>query len=218
MEALSPAEALDHHAHPGPLGDDYGDYPVPQVRAPRVPPRPPTLDGGAREKTNRTKAPRKPIPGKDDDGSTLPRVASTSTVLASIGAKTNYVGPALLRSRQLGLKRSISSPGDSKEGGGEESSKKPSSESSAASASYRWYHSTHSQFRVHRAAHYGRCRKKNSTIPRAVQGAVQFGSGVGGRTTGIELEPGTRHNQGRAEDVICTKRCSNGSSYTVSRR
>ncbi|KAI9465108.1 ATP-dependent DNA helicase [Lactarius psammicola] len=136
-EVLSPAEALDHHGGPllpGHLEDDDGDYPVPQVRAPRVPPQPTTL-GGAREKTNRTKAPRKPNPEKDD-GSALPRVASTSTVLASIGTKTNYVGPALLRSRQLGLKRSISSSGDSKEDGGEEISKKPRSESSAASARY----------------------------------------------------------------------------------
>ncbi|KAH9028385.1 ATP-dependent DNA helicase [Lactarius pseudohatsudake] len=107
-ESLSPAEALNHHVdsfRAGPLEDDYGDYPVLQVRAPRVPPRPMTL-------------------------------ASTSTVLASIGTKTNYVGPALLRSRQLGMKRNISSSGDSKEDGGEETSKKPKSESSAASAIY----------------------------------------------------------------------------------
>ncbi len=157
---------------PGPLEDDYGDYPVLQVRAPRVPPRPTTFSD-AREKTNRTKAPRKPNPEKDDDdGSALPRVASTSTVLASIGAKTGYVGPSLLRSRQLGLKRSISSSGDSKEGGGEETSKKPRSESSATSASYRWCHSTLSQIRVLCVTHYGRCRKKDGTIPRAVQGAV----------------------------------------------
>lgn len=135
-EALPPSGALNHRVDSllqGSLDDDYGDYPVPQVRAPPVPPRPTTL-GGAREKVNHTKAPRKPNPKKDDDdGSVLPHVAGTSTVLASIGAKTNYVGPALLRSRQLGLKRSISS---SKEDVGEETSKKPRSEFSAASATY----------------------------------------------------------------------------------
>ncbi|KAH8984328.1 ATP-dependent DNA helicase [Lactarius akahatsu] len=135
-EVLSPAEALDHRVdsfRTGSHEDDDGDYPVPQVRAPLIPLRPVTLGG----KASRIKAPGDPKPENgDDDGSALPRVASTSTVLASIGTKTNYVGPALLRSRQLGMKRGISSSGDSKEGGGEETSKKPKIESSVASTSY----------------------------------------------------------------------------------
>ncbi|KAH9060432.1 ATP-dependent DNA helicase, partial [Lactarius vividus] len=152
-EALSPAEVLNHHVdsfREGPLEDDYGDYPVPQVRAPRVPPRTMTLGG----KPSRTKAPGDPNSENDEDGSALPRVASTSTVLASIGTKTNYVGPALLRSRQLGMKRGIPSSGDSKEGGGKVTSKKPKSESSATPAIYRWSHSIHSQIHVPCAAHY----------------------------------------------------------------
>ncbi|KAH9013168.1 ATP-dependent DNA helicase, partial [Lactarius deliciosus] len=143
-EVLSLAEALDRHVDSfrlGPHEDDDGDYPVPQVRAPLIPLRPVTLSGTA----SRIKAPGDPKPKNDDDGSTLPRVASTSTILASIGTKTNYVGPALLRSRQLGMKRGISSSGDSKEGADEQTSKKPKSESSVASTSYRWCHSTHSQ-------------------------------------------------------------------------
>ncbi|KAH9016833.1 hypothetical protein EDB84DRAFT_1679664 [Lactarius hengduanensis] len=119
-EAPSPAEALNHHVdsfRAGPLEDDHGDYPVPQVRAPRVPLRPMTLGG----KANRTKLP----------AIQTPTTTSTSAVLASIGTRTNYVGPPLLRSRQLGMKRSIPSSGDPKEGGGEETSKKPNSESSA---------------------------------------------------------------------------------------
>ena len=137
MEVLSPTEALDHHADPAmPLEDDHDDYPVPQVRA-----LPPIALGGAGEKPNPTKAPHKANTGKekdDDDGSILPRVPSTSTVLAPIGAKTNYAGPALLRSRQLGMKRSMPSSGHSKEGGGEETSKKPRSEPSAGCGAYRW--------------------------------------------------------------------------------
>ncbi|KAH8995511.1 ATP-dependent DNA helicase [Lactarius hatsudake] len=135
-EVLSPAEALDRHVDSfrlGPHEDDDGDYPVPQVRAPLIPLRPVTLGG----KASRIKAPGDPKPENgSDNGSALPRVASTSTVLASIGTKTNYVGPALLRSRQLGMKRGISLSGDSKEGGGEETCKKPKSESSVASTSY----------------------------------------------------------------------------------
>ncbi|KAH8981052.1 hypothetical protein EDB86DRAFT_2977766 [Lactarius hatsudake] len=135
-EVLFPAEALDHHVDSfrlGPHEDDDGDYPVPPVRAPLIPLRPVTLGG----KASRIKAPGDPKrENGDDDGSALPRVASTSTVLASIGTKTNYVGPALLRSRQLGTKRGISLSGVSKEGAGEETCKKPKSESSVASTSY----------------------------------------------------------------------------------
>jgi hypothetical protein len=145
--------------------DECDEYPVPQVRAQRVPPQTTTL-GATR---NRIQAPRKTHPEKDDDDSSaLPRVASTSTVLASIGAKTNYVGPSLLRSRQLGMKRSLSSSGDSKEGGGGETAKKPRSESSATSTSHRWYYSMHSQALVLTMGF----RKKDGAIPRAVQGTV----------------------------------------------
>lgn len=212
---LSLAEAINHHADSLRAGpeDEHDDYPVPQVRALPVPPRPTTL-GATR---NRIQAPRKPNPEKnDDDSSALPHVASTSTVLASIGTKTNYVGPALLRSRQLGMKRSLSSSGDSREGGGVETAKKPRSESSATSAGFRWCYSTHSQFAC--SLTMG-ARKKDGAIPRAVQGAVQLRGGVNGRTTGcVKLESSTRrHYQQRAEDIV-SDRSSNGSSYTTSRR
>jgi hypothetical protein len=196
---------------PGPE-DEHDDYPVPQVRALPVPPRPTTL-GASR---NRIQATRKSNPEKDDDdGSALPRVASTSTVLASIGTKTSYVGPSLLRSRQLGMKRSLSSSGDSKEGGGTETAKKPRSESSATSAGFRWCYSTHFLIRVLTMG----ARKKGGAIPRAVQGTVELGGDVDGKTTDcLELGSCTRrHYQRRAEDII-SDRSSNGCSYTVSRR
>jgi bloom syndrome protein len=130
-EELSPAEAINQHAghlHMGSPEDD-DDYPVPQVRAPSAPLQPlqPASFAGVRAKPNR-KATRKPNTGDDDSADALPRVANTSTVLAPIGAKTNYVGPALLRSRQLGMKRSGSSE-TSREGN--ENLKKPRSENSA---------------------------------------------------------------------------------------
>ncbi|KAI0043156.1 P-loop containing nucleoside triphosphate hydrolase protein [Auriscalpium vulgare] len=84
------------------------------------------------------KAPSRGAPGprpssrKDDAGASLPRVASTSTVLAPITARSNYVGPALLRSRPQGLKRtaSVSSAGSS-EG---DASKKPRTTYTATSS------------------------------------------------------------------------------------
>jgi hypothetical protein len=127
-EALSPAEAINQHASHlqvvSPEDDD--DYPVPQVRAPPAPLQPASF-AGVRAKPN-WKATRKPNAGDDESAGAFPRVANTSTILAPIGAKTNYVGPALLRSRQLGLKRSGSSE-TSREGG--ENLKKPRSETSA---------------------------------------------------------------------------------------
>jgi hypothetical protein len=110
-------------SYPG--GDD--DYPVPQVRATRVPLQP-RRSGDVRGKPkSRTLC---ELNSKNDDsaGATFPRVASTSTVLAPIGTKTNYVGPALLRSRKVGLKRS-GSPENSRDES--ESLKKPRSEPSA---------------------------------------------------------------------------------------
>ncbi|KAI0248645.1 P-loop containing nucleoside triphosphate hydrolase protein, partial [Lactifluus subvellereus] len=107
-EALSPVAAIGANAgilQIVPLEDD-DDYPVPQVRAPRVPLRPASF-GDAREKS-KIKPARKPCSENDDSAGAFPHVASTSTVLAPIGTKTNYVGPALLRSRHAGLKRSSS--------------------------------------------------------------------------------------------------------------
>jgi hypothetical protein len=130
-EALSPAETINQHASHlqmvSPEDDD--DYPVPQVRAPSalLQPLQPASLAGVRVKPN-WRATRKPNAGDDDSADTLPRVANTSTVLAPIGAKSNYVGPALLRSRQLGLKRSGSSE-NSREGS--ENLKKSRSETSA---------------------------------------------------------------------------------------
>jgi hypothetical protein len=120
MEALSPIEAIGANGGPVIYPEDDENYPVPRVTAPRVLLRR-TNFRDAREKPQ-MKASRKSGPEKDD---VLPRVASTSTVLAPIGAKTNYVGPALLRSRQAGLKRSSS--GGSKDDRGE-NPKKPRSE------------------------------------------------------------------------------------------
>jgi hypothetical protein len=70
----------------------------------------------------------KPNSENNDSAGALPRVASTSTVLAPIGAKTGYVGPALLRSRKMGLKRSGSFERDENE-----NLKKPRNKPSALS-------------------------------------------------------------------------------------
>ena len=125
-EALSPVEAIDQRAGhlrmASPENDN--DYPVPQVRAARAPLQP---TSGVHAKP-KSKMVRKPSPEDDDSSGALPRVASTSTVLAPIGVRTSYVGPALLRSRQVGLKRSGSSE-NSRDGS--ENSKKPRSELSA---------------------------------------------------------------------------------------
>ncbi|KAH9979944.1 ATP-dependent DNA helicase [Lactifluus volemus] len=102
-ESLSPIEAIGANAGPTAYPEDDEDYPVPQVTAPRIPSRPASL-GNAREKS-KIKVVRRSSPKEED---TLPRVASTSTVLAPIGGRTNYVGPALLRSRPTGLKRNSS--------------------------------------------------------------------------------------------------------------
>jgi len=127
-EALSPVEAIDQRAGhlqmASPDNDD--DYPVPQVRAAHAPLQP-TSFSGVRAKP-KSRIGRKPRAEDDDSSGALPRIASTSTVLAPIGVKTNYVGPALLRSRQVGLKRSGSSE-NSRDGS--ENSKKPRSELSA---------------------------------------------------------------------------------------
>jgi hypothetical protein len=100
---LSPIEAIGANAGPTAYPEDDEDYPVPQVTAPRIPSRPASL-GNAREKS-KIKVVRRSSSKEED---TLPRVASTSTVLAPIGGRTNYVGPALLRSRPMGLKRNSS--------------------------------------------------------------------------------------------------------------
>jgi hypothetical protein len=129
-EALSSAEVIDPHtgymrmASP----EDEDDYPVPQVRATR-PPLQPMKFGDVREK-QKSKAPYKPNTKNDDSAGALPQVASTSTVLAPIGARSDYVGPSLLRSRKTGLKRSGSSENYRD---GNENLKKPRSESSALS-------------------------------------------------------------------------------------
>jgi bloom syndrome protein len=140
-ETLSPTEATDPHiGHmqiTSPEGED--DYPVPQVRAVRA-----TLQsrrsGDVRGKP-KSRAHCEPSSKNDDSAGVLPRVASTSTVLAPIGVKTNYIGPALLRSRKMGLKRSGSPeiPRDESE-----NLKKPRSEPSAPSG----YARHTAQFRV----------------------------------------------------------------------
>jgi len=113
-EALSPAETIGSHVgHLQVFPEDDDDYPVPQVRAARAPLEP-TRFGDARLKPN-VKQARKRSSEDNDTSGALPHVASTSTVLAPIGTKTNYIGPTLLRSRHtIGLKRSGSSetPGD----------------------------------------------------------------------------------------------------------
>jgi hypothetical protein len=105
---------------------------VPQVRAARAPLQP-MRSGDVRGKP-RSRGPREPNTENDDSAGVLPRVASTSTVLAPIGAKTGYIGPALLRSRNVGLKRSGSSENSRDEN---ENLKKPRSELSAPSG-YGW--------------------------------------------------------------------------------
>jgi hypothetical protein len=128
-EALSSTKAIDPHTGymqtVSPEGED--DYPVPQVRATRAPLQPMRF-GDVREK-QKSRAPYKPNSENDDSAGALPRVASTSTILAPIGGKTGYVGPALLRSRKTGLKRSGSSENYRD---GNENLKKPRSEPSAA--------------------------------------------------------------------------------------
>ena len=109
-----------------PEGED--DYPVPQVRAARAPLQP-RRSGDVRGKP-KSRVPCKPNSKNDDSAGAFPQVASTSTVLAPIGAKTNYIGPALLRSRKMGLKRS-GSPENSRDDS--ENLKKPRSEPSAPS-------------------------------------------------------------------------------------
>lgn len=129
-EELSSTQAIDPHT--GYMQtvspEDEDDYPVPQVRATRAPLQP-MRSGDVREK-QKSRAPYKPNSEKDGSAGALPRVASTSTVLAPIGAKTGYVGPALLRSRKMGLKRSGSSENYRD---GNENLKKPRSEPSALS-------------------------------------------------------------------------------------
>jgi len=71
--------------------EDDDDYPVPQVRAARAPLEP-TRFSDARLKPNLKQA-RKPSSENNDTAGALPQVASSSTVLAPIGAKTNYIGP-----------------------------------------------------------------------------------------------------------------------------
>ena len=109
---------------------DEDDYPVPQVRAPCAPLQPTRL-GDVRGKP-KSRAPFQQNVENDDSAGALPRVASTSTVLAPMGAKTNYVGPAFLRSRKVGLKRSGSSLEYSRDES--ENLKKPRSEPSAPSS------------------------------------------------------------------------------------
>ncbi len=137
-EALSPTEAVDPYVGYMQMvsPEDEDDYPVPQVRVTRAPLQPMRF-GDVREKP-KSRASSKLNSENDDSAGALPRVASTSTVLAPIGAKTGYVGPALLRSRKMGLKRSGSSEGSRDEN---ENLKKPRSEPSAPSgySSYPFY-------------------------------------------------------------------------------
>ena len=129
-EALSLTEAIDPHTgYMQTLSpEDEDDYPVPQVRATRTPPQPMRF-GDVREKP-KSRVHRKPNSENNDSAGALLRVPSTSTVLAPIGAKTGYVGPALLRSRKMGLKRS-GSPESSKDKN--ENLKMPGDEPSAPS-------------------------------------------------------------------------------------
>ncbi|KAI0064084.1 ATP-dependent DNA helicase [Artomyces pyxidatus] len=106
---LSPYEILSFRpaqAQKGSAGDDE-DYPVPQVRATTA------FHGvgytsNARPSASGWKANSCNSATRGDNNTCLPQVASTSTVLAPIAAKSNYVGPALLRSRAQGLKRTNS--------------------------------------------------------------------------------------------------------------
>jgi hypothetical protein len=166
-EVLSRTEAIDPHTGYMQMvsPEDEDDYPVPQVRATRAPLQP-MRSGDVCEK-QKTKAPYKPNSGNDGSAGALPRVASTSTVIAPIGAKTGYVGPALLRSRKMGLKRSGSSENF---GDGNENLKKPRSEPSALSG----HGSCPFYFRAFPSRiaglHSGVHSKARSTIPCALQG------------------------------------------------
>ncbi|KAH9992057.1 P-loop containing nucleoside triphosphate hydrolase protein [Russula vinacea] len=62
------------------------------LRAARAPLQP-RRSGDVRGKPN-SRVPCKPSSKNDDSAGAFPQVASTSTVLAPIGAKTNYIGPA----------------------------------------------------------------------------------------------------------------------------
>jgi hypothetical protein len=108
--------------------EDEDDYPVPQVRATGAPLRLMRF-GDVREKP-KSRVHCKPNFENNVSAGALPRVASTSTVLAPIGAKTDHVGPTLLRSRKMGLKRS-GSPESSKDEN--ENLKKPRNEPSVPS-------------------------------------------------------------------------------------
>jgi hypothetical protein len=125
-EGLSSPATIDSHTGYMHMvsPEDEDDYPVPQVRATCAPLQPMRF-GDVREK-QKLRAPYKPHSKNDDSAGALPQVASTSTVLAPIGAKTGYVGPALLRSRKTGLKRSGSSENSRDERN--ENLKKPRSE------------------------------------------------------------------------------------------
>jgi len=165
---LSPAEAIDQRAgHLHTVSpEDNDDYPVPQVRATHAPLQPMNF-GGVRAKPKLKAAPKR-TPGDDNDSAgALPQVASTSTVLAPIGARTNYVGPALLRSRQLGMKRNGSSENC---GDGNENLKRPRSELSVRNGNGLGYFKFVSPVGfeltgiVHSSTH--------GTVPRAFQGPV----------------------------------------------
>ena len=158
--------------------EDEDNYPVPQVRATRAPLQPMRFCD-VREK-QKSKASYKPDSNKknDDSAGALPRVASTSTVLAPIGAKTGYVGPALLRSRKMGLKRSGSSENSKDDDGNENLTKKPRSEPSALSrtshGSCPFYISEpFSRFELYCGLYYSDVHSKApSTVPCALQGTL----------------------------------------------
>lgn len=167
-EALSPAAAIDPHTGYMQMvsPEDEDDYPVPQVRATRAPLQPMKFSD-VREK-QKSRAPYKPNSKNDDSAGVLPRVASTSTVLAPIGAKTSYVGPALLRSRKTGLKRSGSS--ENFRDDGNENLKKPRGEPSALSGhgSCPFYFSAF--FRIELRTRCDVRSKAHGTVPCALQG------------------------------------------------
>jgi hypothetical protein len=146
--------------------EDEDDYPVPQVRATRAPLQPMRFSD-VREK-QKSKAPYKPNSKNDDSAGVLPRVASTSTVLAPIGAKTGYVGPALLRSRKMGLKRSGSSENFRDEGN--ENLKKPRSEPSALSGHGSCPFYSVLFFVSNCGLNSDVCSKAHGTVPCALQG------------------------------------------------
>ena len=145
--------------------EDEDDYPVPQVRATHTPLQPMRL-GDVREK-QKSRAPYKPNSKNDDSAGALPRVASTSTVLAPIGGRNNYVGPALLRSRKTGLKRSGSSENSMD---GNENLKKPRNEPSALSGHGLYPFYFRAFFISNCGLNNGIHSKAASTIPCALQG------------------------------------------------